>query len=76
MKLSLLVPCAALVTFSGSHLNLPAQQHPSGCVSEACAAGGTRTQLSSHADEVAEILGIKPLMEQALAIRASRPALP
>ena len=74
MKLSLLVPFAALVAFSGGHGNLSAQQQSDINILSGCRPGERCAQLSPHAEQVAEILGIKPLVEQALAMRASRPA--
>src|SRR5262249_37017251 len=74
MKLSLLVPFAALVAFFGGHGNLSAQQQSDINILSACRPGERCTNLSLHAEQVAEILEIKPLVEQALAMRASRPA--
>ena len=73
MRLSLLVPFAALITFSGGLGNLAPQQQSGSSVSSACGAGERCIQLSPHAEQVSEILGIKPLVEQALALRANRP---
>src|SRR5215471_6506231 len=74
MKLSLLVPFVALVAFSGGHGNLSAQQQSEFNILSGCRPDERFAQLSPHAEQVAEILGIKPLVEQALAMRASRPA--
>lgn len=74
MKFSVLLPLAALAAFSGGHINLAAQERPGAGVSTAAPDGDPRSQLSPHAEQVAGILGIKPQVAQALAIRAGRPA--
>ena len=74
MKTSLLVSLAALIGVSAGHANLAAQQQLGPTLSSACTAGERCIQLSPHAEQIAEILGIKALVEQALAMRAGRPA--
>jgi hypothetical protein len=75
MKFSPLALLAALVAVASvANPGAVAQTQPAAAVSSACAAGDPCIQVSPHAEQVAGILGITPQVEQALAMRASRPA--
>lgn len=63
---------ALLAIVLGSNIKAEAQEQPEARPSP-CAPGAPCNQLSPHADQVAGILGIKPRVDQALALRASRP---
>lgn len=74
MRLSLLILFAVLIVacFAG---NLSAAgQQPVGTLGRPCLSGNPCSRLSPHAEQVAGILEVKPLVEQALVLRASRPA--
>jgi hypothetical protein len=55
------------------NINAAAQQQPGAATPSPCSAGDPCSQLSPHAAQVAGILGIGPQVDQALALRASRP---
>lgn len=59
------VPAVLVICFLLSNLNAEAQQQPG---------AADQSQLSPHAGQVAGILGIKPLVDRAMALSAGRPA--
>jgi hypothetical protein len=74
MKLSLLALLAVLIG-AGSVGNLSAVgQQPVGTLGSPCVSGDPCRRLSPHAEQVAGILEVKSLVEQALVLRSNRPA--
>jgi len=74
MKFNFLSPSVVLVfLIVGSYLTSDAQQQPPAAVETPCGPGASCPELSPHAGQVAQILGVKPLIDRALALGSSRP---
>jgi hypothetical protein len=75
MKASPLAVSTVLVlSFIGSNFNAQAQQQSGAAAESPCTTGAACSQLSAHAEQVATILGLKPSVERAIALRAGRPS--